>query len=168
MKSLFYLLLSCCVLSACGFHLRELETSLPFSSLTVIGDSDAARSLRYSLRERSGVKVLDSGGQVVIAVESEDFDKSILALTGAGKVAEYLLHYRVRYSVHDAAGHVLVEPTLFGQIGDLPYNDQTSLASESEQTRLLQYLRGQAIDAILRRVATLKPPVEEDEHAVKP
>lgn len=147
----------CLQVSACGFHLRTLQRELPFSSVAVSGDSALARQLRQQLEHLAGTRLSTSsqGAEATILILSENVEKRISALTRGGKVAEYQLRYTVGFSVNNSSGEELQAPAQVEVRRDFPYDDQQTLSKEYEEKKLMDDMREQAVETILRRVSAL-------------
>lgn len=91
--------------------------------------------------------------QAHLRINAETPEKSILTLTGAGRVYEYQLRLRVEYQLADAAGNVLVEPTQVELRRSLTYSESAPLAKEAEEAQLYVDMRQEAAALILRRIA---------------
>lgn len=152
-----FLCVLCLLLGACGFHLRTLQRELPFSSVAVSGDSALARQLRQQLEHLAGTRLSASskGAEATILILSENVEKRISALTRGGKVAEYQLRYIVDFSVHNNSGKELQAPAQIEVRRDFPYDDQQTLSKEYEEKKLMDDMREQAVETILRRVSAL-------------
>ncbi len=88
-----------------------------------------------------------------LRINSETPEKSILTLTGAGRVYEHQLRLRVDYQVSDAAGKPLVEQTVLEVRRNLTYSETAPLAKEAEEAQLYIDMRQDAAAIILRRIA---------------
>ncbi|MGH8729325.1 MAG: LPS assembly lipoprotein LptE [Burkholderiales bacterium] len=150
------LLATICVAS-CGFHLRG-AADLPFQTLLITGAaSDFRDELRRVIEARSDTSVLptEEGAQATLQIISEEREKSILALSGAGRVREFELRYRVSYRVLNA------EKREIGPVGeillrrDFTYDDSQALAKEAEEAELYRDMQSDAVHQILRRLSTL-------------
>lgn len=153
----FALLLSF-ALTACGFHLRA-QVDIPFSSVYVEGSSTSP--LVVNLR-----KIITSGGhknrlaksaasaERTIQIVSETSTMVILALNGAGQVAEYQLQYHARYRLlaHDKD---LVKPAEIILSRDMSYNNAQPYAYGDEENFLYHDMQNDAAQQILRRIALL-------------
>lgn len=152
------------LLSACGFQLRG-HAGMPFQSIYV----DAANSstpfvaeLRRNL-EANGVSLSPSGetAEVILNIESEVLDKQILSLSGAGRVSEYQLYFKVSLRAYDNQAHdwIPAEEMLIRR--DFNYDDTQILAKQQEETMLVQSMRDDMVQQIIRRLSRAKPlPVE--------
>lgn len=88
-----------------------------------------------------------------IRILEETTDKTIQTLTGAGRVYDYLLRVRVRFSATDGRGHEVVAPTEFELRRVITYSETAPLAKEAEERLLFDDMRAEAAARILRRVA---------------
>ncbi len=88
-----------------------------------------------------------------LRINSETPEKSILTLTGAGRVYEYQLRLRVEYQVSDTAGKMIVEATQLELRRNLTYSETAPLAKEAEEAQLYADMRQEAAAIILRRIA---------------
>lgn len=152
------LLLFCMLaLSACGFHLRGLD-SLPFKSLYLqnSGATTLAREVQLSLKS-NGVTVLSSpeGAEGSLELMSENTEKRILSLSGNGRVREYLLVYSAVFRIRGAGEELWGEPQTVEQRRDYTFNDAQTLAKEAEEARLYKDMRNDVVREIMRRVSVL-------------
>ena len=154
-------------LAACGFQLRG-RASLPFDTLFVEGGSPAfVADLKRAIATASRTRLAPSPGdaQAVLQVSGEVREKRILSLSGAGRVREYLLVYRIEFRLHDSQNRDMLPRQNIELRRDMTYDDTLVLAKESEEVLLYQDMQRDAISQILRRLnaAKLPPPVMESE-----
>lgn len=145
-------------LAACGFQLRG-SANLPFDTLYVPGAAGGiALDLKRTIQAGTSTRVVDSpnGAQAVLEFSEETRDKEILSLTGAGRVREFRLHYRVRYRVHDGKGRNYVAPTTLQQVRTILYNDSIVLAKESEEQLLYRDMQTDMMQQIMRQLAAAR------------
>lgn len=154
-------------LAACGFQLRG-RASLPFEALFVEGGNpafvaDLKRAIATGSRTRLGANPGDA--QAVLQVSGEVREKRILSLSGAGRVREYLLVYRIEFRLHDSQNRDMLPRQTIELRRDMTYDDTLVLAKESEEVLLYQDMQKDAISQILRRLnaAKLPPPAMESE-----
>jgi LPS-assembly lipoprotein len=151
------LLLGALLLSACGFHLRGLD-SLPFKSLHLqdSGAATLAREVQLSLKS-NGVAVLSSpdGAEGSLELMSEHSEKLILSLSGNGRVREYQLIFRAVFRIKTAGEALWGEPQTIEQRRDYTFNDAQTLAKEAEEARLYKDMRADVVREIMRRVSAL-------------
>jgi len=142
-------------LVGCGFQLRG-SSNLPFDTIYVPGSSGGvALDLKRSIESSSKTRVVDNpkNAQAVFELSEAKQEKEILSLTGAGRVREYRLRYRVRYRVHDAKGRDLIPSTTLVQVRDVTFNDSQVLAKEAEDQLLYRDMQTDMVQQILRQLA---------------
>jgi LPS-assembly lipoprotein len=83
--------------------------------------------------------------------------KTILSLSGAGRVTEYRLGLRLTYSIVSRDGGVIAEPETIDLSRDLTYDDSQLLAKGAEEQLLYRDMEESATQRILRRLRNLKP-----------
>lgn len=151
--ALFWLTL----LAGCGFQLRG-QAQLPFSAAHVqaANDSPVAAALRQTLSAQGKLATQLDTAPVRITLANESRVKSILALSGGGKVREFRLEYRVLVSAVDATGQVTLRPTELNLFRDFSYSDTQVLAKEAEEAALWRSMTQEATRQILRRLAYLR------------
>jgi LPS-assembly lipoprotein len=93
---------------------------------------------------------------VRILLAEESRTKSILALSGAGKVREYRLTYRVVMAVLDSSGKELGTPTEILLTRDFSFSDAEILAKSAEEATLNRAMEQDALRQVLRRLSFLK------------
>lgn len=144
-------------LAACGFQLRgDPTTDLKTLYLSTAAPSQVAVEIRRQL-SGGGTKIVPNAkdGQVHLRILSEHADKTILTLTGAGRVFDYQLRLKVGFQVTDAAGKVIVEPAEFELRRIISYSESAPLAKEAEERLLFGEMRVEAAGRILRRIAVV-------------
>lgn len=146
-------------LSGCGFQLRG-QAALPFSAAFVSAPetSNVGNALRRTLSSQQKLASSQEGAPIRIKLENEAYRKTILALSGGGKVREFRLEYVIQLSVYNASGTALVEPTEILLSNDFSYSDDQVLAKEAEEASLNRSMEQDALRQILRRVSYLKKP----------
>jgi LPS-assembly lipoprotein len=156
------LLLACAILTAgCGFKLAG-QPDMPFESLYVSAPDYSSFGAEFKRYVESGSKTRlakrPQDAQAVLEILAETREKQILSLTSAGRVAEYLLRYRVSFRLRDKANHDWIAPSEIALQRDLTYDDDATLAKESEEQFLYQDMKSDAIEQLLRRLAAVKSP----------
>jgi LPS-assembly lipoprotein len=144
-------------LGGCGFQLRG-QALLPFTAAYVVAPdtSNVATALRRALSSQQKLAQSLDTAPVRITLDKEAYSKTILALSGGGKVREYRLEYRVQLTVTNVAGVILVEPTEIHLSNDFSYSDAQVLAKEAEEASLNRSMEQDALRQILRRLSYLK------------
>jgi LPS-assembly lipoprotein len=148
------------LLTACGFQLRGAAI-LPYDTLHVVSStptgfaSDFRRAVVASRRTRIVDRAQDA--QATLHVINETREKSILSLSGGGRVREYDLRYRVTYRVTDRDNKELRPTTQIILRRDLSYNDVDTLSKESEEALLYRDMQADAVNQVLRQLQTPQP-----------
>lgn len=148
------------LLTACGFHLRG-EVGMPFATLYLdSGGSNAPfiNDLRRNLASNK-VTLVNRAEQadVVLQIVSEVADKQILTLSGAGRVNEFQLRYRVSVHAYDLKHNTWIPAEEMYLYRNYSYDDTKILAKESEEALLFQSMRSDMVQQILRRLSRAKP-----------
>lgn len=145
-------------IAACGFQLRG-SAQLPFETIYVPNaTAGIALDLKRTIQAGTSTRVLDSpkDAQAVLEFTQEAREKEILSLTGAGRVREFNLHYRVRYRVHDGKGRQYIPPTTLAQVRNIFFSDSVILAKESEEQLLYRDMQNDMVQQIMRQLAAAK------------
>jgi LPS-assembly lipoprotein len=162
MKAVLFAALLSLLLAACGFHLR-LKTDLPFNTMFIESSSFSsfANDLKRAIRVGSNAQIVEQAEQAdaTLAILSEGRERSILSLSGGGKVREFQLRYKVAYRLRDAHGKDLLSSGEIALKRDLIYDDQQVLAKESEEALLYRDMQSDAIQQLLRRIAAVRVPI---------
>ncbi len=149
--------LTAAALAGCGFRLRGAY-AIPYRSIYVDAPagSKTARQLANTLRSQ-GVTVTDAAtdAEVRLKILQENQSRSILALSGGGRVREYRLTYTLGYSLTAKEGREIYPPTTIQLSRDFTYDDNQYLAKTAEESFLYRDLQDDAVQQILRR---LSPP----------
>ena len=147
--------------TTCGFHVRG-DTPLPFRSLAISGGDGSALviDLKRSLRGNARVEVLDNAekADTVLYILLNQNDKSILTLSGGGRVREFQLTQRVMFRVADVQGNEWLAASEINVRRDFSFNDSQALAKEGEERLLLADMQADAVQQLLRRLTAAKRP----------
>lgn len=154
-------------LAACGFQLRG-RANLPFETLFVEGGSPGfVADLSRAIGIGSTTRILPSsaGAQAVLQISGESREKRILSLSGAGRVREYLMIYRIEFRLRDSQNRDLLPRQTIELRRDMTYDDTLVLAKESEEVLLYQDMQKDITSQILRRMnaAKLTPPTAPED-----
>lgn len=147
------------LIASCGFQLRG-SANLPFETLYVPGATGGiALDLKRTIQAGTATRVVDTpkDAQAVLEFTGETREKEILSLTGAGRVREFRLRYRVQYRVHDRKGREYVPLTTLLQVRDILFNDSIVLAKESEELLLYNDMQRDMVQQIMRQLAAARP-----------
>ena len=148
------------LLAGCGFRLRG-TAGVPFETLYLPGaTSGIALDLKRNIQAGTNARVVDDPKQAeaILEFSGETRAKEILSLTGAGRVREFRLRYRVGFRVHDGKGADFVPRNTIQLTRDVTFNDADILAKEQEEQLLFRDMQSDMVQQILRRLAAAKPP----------
>lgn len=152
----FLAMLSALLLAGCGFQLRGAR-AIPYKSIYVDAprDSAAGKQLANSLRSQ-GIDVTDiaKDADAVLKLSQEKLDRTILSLSGGGRVREYRLNYSLNYSLSAKDENEIFSDSSIQLTRDFTYDDNQFLAKTAEENFLYRDLRDDAIQQILRRLST--------------
>jgi LPS-assembly lipoprotein len=151
----FLALLSALPLAGCGFQMRGSH-AIPYRSIYVDApkDSPTARQLASALRSQ-GITVAESAkdADARLKLFEEKQNRSILSLSGGGRVREYRLNYSLRYSLTGKDGSEIYPAAVIQSSRDFTYDDNLYLAKTAEENFLYRDLQDDAVQQILRRLA---------------
>jgi LPS-assembly lipoprotein len=148
------------LLGGCGFRLRG-TADLPFSSVYVPGASGGiALDLARNIQAGTNAKVVSDPKEAdaILQFTGESREKEILSLTGAGRVREFRLRYRVGFRVHDGKGNDYVPQSTLELTRDVTFNDAEVLAKETEEQLLFRDMQGDMVQQIMRRLSAAQKP----------
>ena len=159
MKTLIALLCAL-LLAGCGFQLRGAAT-LPYESLYVqapVG-SQFAVQFRRVITAGGGTRVVDNpkDAAATLILVNELREKSILSLSGAGRVSEYQLRYRMSYRLIDKGAVETIPMTEIVLTRDFSFSDTETLSKESEEALLFRDMQNDAVQQLVRRLQIARP-----------
>ena len=96
------------------------------------------------------------GAEAILEVLKQTNEKSILSLSGEGRVREFLLRYLVSYRLVDGRGVDLVPATEIVRERVLPFTDEQVVAKEAEEAMLVKEMQTEIVRQILRQLATVR------------
>lgn len=142
-------------LAGCGFQLRGTH-HIPYRSIYIQSpDRESAffRGLEQKLKENQ-VALGDSvkNAEAVLTLSPERKKRTILALSGGGRVREYRVNYAVSYSLNDREGKSIFPESQIQLTRDFTYDDNLYLAKTAEEAFLYRDLQDDAIEQIMRRL----------------
>lgn len=145
-------------LAGCGFQLRGRD-AIPYRSLYIDAPetSQAARQLADALRNR-GIVVAETAktADATVKLAQERENRTVLALSGGGRVREYRLNLTLSYSLIGKDGLEIFPLSEILQSRDFTYDDNQYLAKTAEETFLYRDLREDAVQQIVRRLSKNK------------
>jgi LPS-assembly lipoprotein len=170
---LFCLLSLAPLVAGCGFQLRG-ASSLPFASAYVESGDTIHTTLanKSTTSSRSGShlapqlrKYLETNGKltgqrdkatIIIRLSGEVREKTILSLSGSGKVREYRLAHRISVAANDIQGREVLAPSLIQINRDFTYSDEQILAKEAEEALLQKEMEQDILRQIVRRLGYIQ------------
>ncbi len=158
-----FLLLMALTLAACGFHLRgsnlkDVQFAFKSLYLKAPGETPFVKDLRRILKSNN-IELMNTVDEadLVLEVVSEQTAKQILSLSGAGRVKEYQLFYRVSLRAYDNQQNDWLPAEEISLSRILPYDDEQVLAKEQEEAALYKDMRVDAVSQAVRRLIRAKP-----------
>jgi len=151
------LLLAGLALSACGFQLRGSYDVPPFLreiSLKIPDGADAlGRELRLAL-ERN--QIATAGGELLLDVVSETLNRQTSSVDSSARAAEYTLVYAVEFRLNSSDGRLIgpLESLILRR--SYQYSSSNIVGKSTEEETLVQELRMDAAQQIVRQLATLR------------
>lgn len=155
----FSIIVTLCVLTACGFALRG-PVSFPFQSIYV--DLPESSSLSGELKRHiraNGNTIIESkasDADVILDVLNESREKTILSLNSQGRVREFNLLYNFRFQVRSKSGKQLLEPTTISLKRNVSFKENEVLAKEAEEALLYRDMQSDLVQQIMRRISVIK------------
>lgn len=156
----------CTLLAACGFHLRG-QAKLPFDTLYIANiNTPFGNQLARAVRAGSNTRVADNAkeAQVTLQILAEIRERSILSLSGTGRIRELQIRYRVTFRLYDKENRDYISRGEVQLKRDLTYSDADVLGKEQEEALLYRDMQDDAVQQIMRRlqVARLETPAGAD------
>ncbi|MDP1645051.1 MAG: LPS assembly lipoprotein LptE [Thiobacillus sp.] len=159
-RRLFLAAFPAALAAGCGFQLRRLE-GIPFASLYIDAPpgSVVAQRIRNTLIANKHTRLAASAGEAeaVLQLGQEARSKTILSLSGAGRVTEYRLGLRLTYSISGKDGRTLAAAEVIEFNRDMTYDDSQLLAKSAEEQLLYRDMEDSAALRIMRRLQSLRP-----------
>lgn len=155
---LTWLLMIALMISACGFHLRgnyDLSKSLAVVSLQGISQHSDTGRLLVSALNASDVTVADEKdtNNFRLVISNESINKRILSLDSTGRANQYELRYQLSFKLQDEQGQDRVAEKTISLRREFLYDENLVLAKSAEEKRLVQDMRSDAVQQLIRRLA---------------
>jgi LPS-assembly lipoprotein len=147
------------LLAGCGFQLRG-QSTLPFASAYVDAPAGSLLGdrLRKHLAGNGKLQETRDKAQVIVRLSGETHSKSILSLSGAGKVREYRVVHKATFSAATPAGLELLQPAELQTARDYSYSDAQVLAKEAEEAMLQREMEDELLHQAVRRLGLIRMP----------
>ena len=158
-RRLFLALVPAALAAGCGFQLRRYD-GLPFASLYIDAPGSAvAQRVRALLAADKKLRLVETLGEAeaVLKIAEETRTKTILSLSGAGRVTEYRLSLHLVYAISSKDESELAVPEKIELNSDMTYDDSLLLAKGAEEQLLYRDMDSTAALRIVRRLQALQP-----------
>ena len=159
-SSRYVVLMSICVLSACGFRLAGSEPlpavmARPYLSLKD-PYTDFSREFEHTLKT-SGATLQSTreGATATVDITKDLVEQRTLAVSAKNIPTEYELTYTVTFSVH-ARDKELLAPQTISLSKDFSFNETLQLAKEHEADILRQQMARDLVSITMHRLTSLK------------
>ena len=152
------LVLSTLVVSGCGFHLRG-PVNLPYKTLYLNGTMTQELRLylnRYLKTSVNTAIVSNVQEAELILNINETIGKQILSYNSAGQITAYRIVASVNFTVSNANGDELIEPSNLFITRDMDFSISTPTASGELEALLVTDMRQDIVSQIARRLSTLQ------------
>jgi len=147
-------------LTACGFKLRGLISSLPFESLYIsapLGHSigpDLERAIGSGTTTSIVHKMEDA--EAVLHIISATTERRILTLSAGGVVNEFELVYRLSSRLVDTSGKEIIPSNQIVLTRILPFLNTQILAKQQDEQMLFDNMQQDAVQQLIWRLSALK------------
>ncbi|WP_431688248.1 LPS assembly lipoprotein LptE [Hahella sp. NBU794] len=146
------------LVSGCGFHLRgQMELPSSLQALNLSCPEGDARVLCGKVREslqQASVQVSEGGADApTLAIGSVENSRRAVSLDSSANAAEYELSRKVTFSLTDAQGEPLIQPTSLQQFQSYQYDKLSVLGKEKEENSIRDDLDKLLATEILNRLA---------------
>ena len=159
-SSRYVVLMSICVLSACGFRLAGSEPlpavmARPYLSLKD-PYTDFSREFEHTLKT-SGATLQSTreGATATVDITKDLVEQRTLAVSAKNIPTEYELTYTVTFSVHGRDKQLLAPQTI-SLSKDFSFNETLQLAKEHEADILRQQMARDLVSITMHRLTSLK------------
>lgn len=153
------------ILAGCGFHLRGQEKAGLSPELSVLRVRTIGGDVRGNELRREVERALTVQADVRIAPETENkfpiltlygeqTNSRVLSFDANRNVSEFLLRYRVDFDVRNTAGEEIVGRQTIILQRDYTFDRLNVLAKEREEQELGERMRQEAVQQIIRRLAS--------------
>lgn len=147
------------LLAGCGFELRRLE-GIPFASLYIDAPQGGAVTQRIrntlAASKQTRLAATADAADAVLHIGPEARSKTILSLSGAGRVTEYRLGLQLTYRITGKDGRTLASAEVIELSREITYDDAQVLAKAAEEQLLYRDMDENAARRIMRRLQSLK------------
>ncbi|MGR8930609.1 MAG: LPS-assembly lipoprotein LptE [Gammaproteobacteria bacterium] len=150
----FALILSICLMTACGYHLRgSIALPAELRSVYIFGMSGVLNKEMKGILKASNAKLAESPNDagVVIKVLREDMRQRVISVGQTGKSSEVALDYYLKFQFYDNQENPLLDEQTI-ELSREFFNDQTAyLGKENEEKMIIKEMYRQVARMILSR-----------------
>ena len=153
-----WVMLGSLLVSSCGFHLRG-AVSLPYKTLYLSGTmtQELRLYLIRFLKTAVNTAVVSNPQEAELIVNiNETIGKQILSYNSAGQITAYRIVASVNFSVNNALGDELIEPSNLFLTRDMDFSISTPTAAGELEALLVTDMRQDIVSQIARRLGTLQ------------
>ena len=150
-------------LSACGFRLRQAP-KYDFSAIRFEGVSGPVAQALSAELKASGLTVLGAGAvpvgvqPVVLRVQADQRERTVVGQTATGEVREVQLRHRWRFVVLTQQGRELIDTTDLLLERDIGFRETAVLPKQAEEDMLYREMRDDLVQQMVRRLAAVRLP----------
>ena len=148
-------------LTGCGFKLRGPQV-YRFNSIFINAPASAlVAELSRAIQSNGDVRVLTdvkerANAQVVMDVQNDQREKTVVGVTSSGQVREFQLRIRFKFILRGQSGKDLLPETEILQQRDISFNETAVLSKEVEEAVLYRNMQSDIVQQITRRLAALR------------
>jgi LPS-assembly lipoprotein len=146
-------------LAACGYHLQRPRALAPVMQRTVIvaGNpySDLVRGLTRALNA-TNIRIVSSPETATdeLHILADSASRRVVSVDSRDRPRAYELHYAVEFSLTHGKQKVLAQQTV-SLTRSFAFDPENILAGSQEASRLLNAMRADLVQVILRRLAAI-------------
>jgi LPS-assembly lipoprotein len=155
---LVWVMLGSLLMSSCGFHMRG-AVNLPYKTMYLSGTMTQELRLyliRYLKTAVNTAIVANPQEAELIVNINETIGKQILSYNSAGQITAYRIVASVNFSVSNAFGDELIEPSNLFLTRDMDFSISTPTAAGELEALLVTDMRQDIVSQIARRLGTLQ------------
>jgi len=138
--------------ASCGFQLRG-TIQANFDSISIVGGTPSFNKTLQRKFRQAGIKIESANkAEKIVEIIKNNFQKTILSLTGTGAVSEYQLDYEVVYRFKNQNSS-WNEPITIEASRNYTYDDADILAKDEEEKRLVSGMEDQLIKTMATQIS---------------
>ena len=142
--------------AGCGFRLRtwDLATTFETAAIHADRDTDLDGDLAQALRS-AGVRVVEADADVVLQLAEQRNERRSVAVTSAGRAAEYELALQVNFGIVHGDGEELAATRLLRSERVARLDRDNIIGSSEEQALLNAEMRNDLVGQMLRTLGAI-------------